>query len=75
MTYGPLLNRATQVVFEGVPTYPDAGRCWQIVDKYQVPGKLWQQSCTCCGWLKGAGRADTLTVLFCCFSVCWCGVL
>ncbi|KAI3436087.1 hypothetical protein D9Q98_002145 [Chlorella vulgaris] len=36
MTYGPLLNRATQVVFEGVPTYPDAGRCWQIVDKYQV---------------------------------------
>eukprot|EP00899_Mesostigma_viride_P012600 jgi/Mesvir1/21340/Mv10023-RA.2 len=36
LTYGPLLNGATQVVFEGVPTYPDAGRCWEIVDKYQV---------------------------------------
>lgn len=33
MTYGPLLNRATQVVFEGVPTHPDAGRCWQVVEK------------------------------------------
>lgn len=36
LAYGPLLNGATQVVFEGVPTYPDAGRCWEIVDKYQV---------------------------------------
>jgi len=36
LTYGPLLNGATSVVFEGVPTYPDAGRCWQIVDKYNV---------------------------------------
>jgi hypothetical protein len=30
------MNLATQVIFDGVPTYPDAGRCWQIVDKYQV---------------------------------------
>ncbi|GAQ78587.1 AMP-dependent synthetase and ligase family protein [Klebsormidium nitens] len=36
LTYGPLLNGASIVVFEGVPTYPDAGRCWEIVDKYQV---------------------------------------
>lgn len=36
LTYGPLLNGATTLVFEGVPTYPDAGRCWSIVDKYQV---------------------------------------
>jgi acetyl-CoA synthetase len=36
LTYGPLLCGATQVVFEGVPTYPDAGRCWQVVDKYKV---------------------------------------
>ncbi|KAL4458768.1 hypothetical protein ABPG75_013633 [Micractinium tetrahymenae] len=36
LAYGPLLNRATQVVFEGVPTHPDAGRCWQVVEKYQV---------------------------------------
>jgi len=36
LTYGPLLVGATQVVFEGVPTYPAADRCWQIVDKYKV---------------------------------------
>ncbi|KAI7846128.1 hypothetical protein COHA_000389 [Chlorella ohadii] len=36
MTYGPLLNRATQVVFEGVPTYPNPDRCWEVIDKYQV---------------------------------------
>ena len=36
MTYGPLLNGVTTLVFEGVPTYPDAGRCWSIVDKHKV---------------------------------------
>jgi acetyl-CoA synthetase len=36
LTYGPLLNGASVVVFEGVPNYPDAGRCWEIVDKYKV---------------------------------------
>ncbi|XP_059286046.1 acetyl-coenzyme A synthetase, chloroplastic/glyoxysomal-like isoform X1 [Lycium ferocissimum] len=36
VTYGPLLNGATNVVFEGAPNYPDAGRCWDIVDKYMV---------------------------------------
>lgn len=36
LTYGPLLNGASSLVFEGVPTYPDAGRCWQIVEKYKV---------------------------------------
>ncbi|XP_057541817.1 acetyl-coenzyme A synthetase, chloroplastic/glyoxysomal-like [Amaranthus tricolor] len=36
VTYGPLLNGATCLVFEGAPTYPDAGRCWDIVDKYKV---------------------------------------
>ncbi len=34
--YGPLLAGATSLMFEGVPTYPDAGRFWQICDKYQV---------------------------------------
>lgn len=34
--YGALLNGATTVLFEGVPTFPDAGRFWEIVDKYQV---------------------------------------
>ena len=34
--YGPLSNCATTVMFEGVPTYPDASRWWQIIDKYKV---------------------------------------
>ena len=34
--YGPLANGATTLMFEGVPTYPDASRCWQICDKHQV---------------------------------------
>ncbi|XP_068665385.1 acetyl-coenzyme A synthetase, chloroplastic/glyoxysomal-like [Aristolochia californica] len=36
VTYGPLLNGASIVVFEGAPNYPDSGRCWDIVDKYKV---------------------------------------
>jgi len=36
ITYGPLLNGATTVMFEGVPTWPDAGRFWQIVDQLGV---------------------------------------
>jgi acetyl-CoA synthetase len=34
--YGPLCNGATTLLFEGVPTYPDAGRCWEITDKHGV---------------------------------------
>ena len=36
MTYGPMLNGATQVMFEGVPTYPEASRFWDVIDKHQV---------------------------------------
>jgi len=36
IVYGPLCNGATSVIFEGVPTYPDASRFWQIVDKHKV---------------------------------------
>ncbi|KAK3009100.1 hypothetical protein RJ639_015260 [Escallonia herrerae] len=36
VTYGPLLNGAGVVVYEGAPNYPDPGRCWDIVDKYKV---------------------------------------
>ena len=36
IVYGPLCNGAISVMFEGIPTYPDAGRCWDIVDKYKV---------------------------------------
>ncbi|MDP7608323.1 MAG: acetate--CoA ligase, partial [Candidatus Marinimicrobia bacterium] len=34
--YGPLSNGATTMMFEGVPTYPDVSRWWQIIDKYKV---------------------------------------
>ncbi|MGI6137923.1 MAG: acetate--CoA ligase [Candidatus Hydrogenedentales bacterium] len=35
IVYGPLANGATSLMFEGVPTYPDAGRFWHIVDKFK----------------------------------------
>lgn len=36
VTYGPLLNGATQVLYEGVPNFPTPSRLWQIVEKYKV---------------------------------------
>jgi len=36
IVYGPLANGATSLMFEGVPTYPDPGRFWHIVDKFKV---------------------------------------
>ncbi len=36
IVYGPLANGATSVMFEGVPTYPDAGRFWHMVDKFGI---------------------------------------
>lgn len=36
LVYGPLLNGATSLMFEGIPTFPDAGRYWEIIDKHQV---------------------------------------
>ena len=36
IVYGPLANGSTSVMFEGVPTYPDAGRFWHICDKFGV---------------------------------------
>ncbi len=36
IVYGPLLNGATSVLYEGVPHYPDWGRFWQVVDKHKV---------------------------------------
>ncbi|MCK4589259.1 MAG: acetate--CoA ligase [Nanoarchaeota archaeon] len=34
--YGPLLNAGTIIIYEGTPDYPDCGRWWQIIEKYQV---------------------------------------
>jgi len=36
IVYGPLLAGATTVMFEGIPTWPDAGRFWKIIDKHQI---------------------------------------
>ena len=36
IVYGPLANGATSLIFEGVPTYPDASRFWQVIDKHRV---------------------------------------
>ncbi len=36
VVYGPLANGATSLVFEGVPTYPDVSRCWQVIDTHGV---------------------------------------
>ncbi len=36
IVYGPLAMGATTVIFEGVPTFPDAGRCWKMVEEYQI---------------------------------------
>jgi acetyl-CoA synthetase len=36
IVYGPLANGATTLMFEGIPTWPDAGRFWQVVDKHRV---------------------------------------
>lgn len=36
VTYGPLLNGGTSLIFEGVPNYPDHGRFWQVIDRHKV---------------------------------------
>ena len=36
IVYGPLAMGATTIMFEGVPTFPDAGRCWRMVEEYKV---------------------------------------
>lgn len=36
VTYGPLINGGTSVIFEGVPNYPDHGRFWDVIDKHKV---------------------------------------
>ncbi len=51
--YGPLANGGTTLMFEGVPTYPDAGRFWQICDKHQV--NIFYTAPTAIRALMGAG--------------------
>ncbi len=53
VNYGPMLNGATQVIFEGVPNYPDASRFWEICDKHQVT--IFYTAPTAIRALMGAG--------------------
>ncbi len=54
LTYGPLANGATTLVFEGVPTYPDASRFWKVVDKHHV--NIFYTAPTALRALMGAGE-------------------
>lgn len=53
IVYGPLANGAITLMFEGVPTYPDASRCWQVIDKHQV--NIFYTAPTAIRALMGAG--------------------
>lgn len=68
ITYGPLLAGATSVIFEGVPTFPDAGRFWHLIDKHQV--SIFYTAPTAIRALEAAGldfvkpyKLDSLRVL------------
>ena len=68
ITYGPLLAGATSVIFEGIPTFPDAGRFWQVIDKHRV--SIFYTAPTAIRALEAAGldyvkpyRLDSLRVL------------
>ena len=51
--YGPLANRATTLMFEGVPNYPDQGRFWEVIDKHKV--NIFYTAPTAIRALMGAG--------------------
>ncbi|PCI33550.1 MAG: acetate--CoA ligase [Alphaproteobacteria bacterium] len=55
IVYGPLANGATTLVFEGVPTYPDASRFWQVCDKHKV--NIFYTAPTALRALMGSGNS------------------
>jgi acetyl-CoA synthetase len=55
IVYGPLANGATTLVFEGVPSYPDISRFWQVIDKHQV--NIFYTAPTAIRAIMGAGDA------------------
>lgn len=59
VTYGPMALGATQVVFEGVPTYPNAGRFWQMVEKHKI--SIFYTAPTAIRSLIKAGETDAST--------------
>ena len=64
IVYGPLANGATTLMFEGVPTWPDASRCWRVVDKHRVntfytaPTAIRQLMAQGDGFVTGTSRAS-----------------
>lgn len=54
IVYGPLTNGATSLMFEGIPTYPDAGRFWDVCDKHDV--SIFYTAPTAIRMLMGAGE-------------------
>ncbi len=68
IVYAPLLAGATSLMFEGIPTYPDAGRFWKVIDKYKV--NIFYTAPTAIRALEAAGldyvnpyKLDSLRVL------------
>lgn len=59
VTYGPMALGATQVVFEGVPTYPDASRFWQMIEKHKI--SIFYTAPTAIRSLIKAGETDAST--------------
>jgi acetyl-CoA synthetase len=59
VVYGPLCNGATTLMFEGIPTYPQADRFWQIVDKYHV--NIFYTAPTAIRMLMGLGDGPVKT--------------
>jgi acetyl-CoA synthetase len=53
IVYGPLQNGATTLMFEGIPSYPDASRCWQVIEKHGV--NIFYTAPTAIRALMGAG--------------------
>lgn len=56
IVYGPLLAGATTLMFEGIPTWPDAGRFWKVIDKHQV--NIFYTAPTAIRALMAAGNAE-----------------
>ncbi len=69
IVYGPLLEGAISVMFEGIPTYPDAGRYWDIIKKHKVnqfytsPTAIRSLIAQGQGWVQDIDLTDTLRVL------------
>lgn len=59
VAYGPLAMGATQIVFEGIPTYPNAGRFWQMIEKHKV--SIFYTAPTAIRSLIKAGETDPST--------------